>query len=174
MRATTITTTAILWLGGIASTALLIVNAGVTCKGVDKINVNFTPGVTFTKRSSQVFAGGKLGVCQSAEFPGITGGTLIFGGDAKGRCTGPLAGESSSAWVDIRWSDGTRSTASQMSFNVDLASWSFNGVLKGQFEGQTVRANGRATKAGFVIGDECLRREGLTDYPATLDSLVVG
>jgi hypothetical protein len=136
------------------------------------MNAKFTPGVTFNKVPIQVFATGNFGGCQSAEFPKITGGTFSFGADGPGVCTGPLAIGSGAA-VDISWNDGSYSTARKMSFYVELGSWSFNGVLKGRFEGQTVRASGRATKPGTDMGLEC-RRGGLIMYPATVDSLVVG
>ncbi|KAK3807661.1 MAG: hypothetical protein J3Q66DRAFT_444764 [Benniella sp.] len=174
MRATAMTTTAILWLSGIASIALLpIVNAAdVTCQG-GTFNANLFPKVTFTQHPSiQATAfGNNLGNCQSADLK-ITGGSFNFAGYGPGVCTGALS-RGSTAGVDVFWNDGTKSSASQMNYYLELGTWSFNGVLKGRFEGKTIRATGRCTKPGSDIGLECIKG-GFSQYPATMDSLVVG
>ncbi|KAF9347718.1 hypothetical protein BGX34_002938, partial [Mortierella sp. NVP85] len=147
MRTTAITTTAILWLSGIASIALLpIVNAGVTCQG-GNFTADFYPGVTFQKKNihgSTLL--NDLGVCQSADFPKITRGILDSGADGPGVCTGPLV--AGNGRFEIRWNDGSRSQGSH-SLTVELANWYFNGVVStGSFAGKTVRANGRGYKSG--------------------------
>ncbi|KAG0202115.1 hypothetical protein BGX31_003667 [Mortierella sp. GBA43] len=166
MRATAIATTAILWLSGIAS----IVNADVTCKG-GNIIANFNPGVSFQSTTIQAYASGNLGVCQSADFPKITSGTLYTPATGPGKCTGPLFAGGGS--FQINWNDQSSSTGSQMGLTVEIGQWWFNGAVSGgRFAGKTVRATGKATISFDTIGYQCVHG-GLKQYPGTIDSFVI-
>ncbi|KAK3807664.1 MAG: hypothetical protein J3Q66DRAFT_444766 [Benniella sp.] len=166
MRATAIATTAILWLGGIASTALLpIVNASVTCKGGD-VSAHFTPRVKLLTGSIQITAAGYLGVCRSEESPNIKGGFYHFSGSGTGACIGPFA--VGSGTLQITWSDGSTTTVPQINFRAEATSWSIEGVL----EGKSVRANGKPSTPASKMTTRCLT-SGLEDYASLIDSFVI-
>jgi hypothetical protein len=144
----------------------------VVCHG-GSFNVQFNPGVTFSKNTVRLSANGEMGICNSKKFPKITGGTVRAEASLTAACPGPVG--PGYAKVTISWNDGSKSVINQSSFRGDAQSFSFEGgsVDTGSFAGGTARANGRTTSNLIELGAGCALG-GLTSYAATIDEFAVG
>ncbi|MYS20978.1 hypothetical protein GA0115240_124234 [Streptomyces sp. DvalAA-14] len=144
----------------------------VTCHG-GSLDVQFNPGVTFSKNTVRLSANGELGNCSSRRHPKITGGTIRLEASLTAQCPGPYG--PGYAKATIYWNDGTRTVIDQTTFRGDAQSFSLEGgsIATGSYAGGTARANGRTTSSSIELGAACVSG-GLTSYSATIDQLAVG
>ncbi|MEU5885004.1 hypothetical protein [Spirillospora sp. NPDC047279] len=143
----------------------------ITCQGGNG-QVQFNPGVTFKKGTTQVQANGDLGTCTSASQPKITGGVWRFVGSGTGACPGPFA--VGTGKMQISWSDGTTSVLPGTSVRAEAFTWSLDGaVSQGSFTGQTSHLSGRSTTSATDMGAQCIT-SGLNTYSGTIESFAIG
>ena len=144
----------------------------VVCHG-GTLNVQFNPGITFSRNTVRLSASGEVGLCRSAKYPKITGGTIRIEAALTAACPGPVG--PGYAKVTIAWNDGSTSVIHQSTFRGDAQAYSLEGgrVATGPFAEGTARANGRTTTNLTELGAACVTG-GLTGYAATIDELAVG
>lgn len=144
----------------------------VVCNG-GSLNVQFNPGVTFSKNTVRLSANGEMGLCSSTAHPKITGGTIHFEARLTARCPGPYG--PGYAKATINWNDGSRTVIDHTTFRGEAASFSLEGgsIADGTFAGGTARAQGRTTSPESELGAACVTG-GLTSYTATIDEFAVG
>ncbi|MFC8076844.1 hypothetical protein ACFUN8_15080 [Streptomyces sp. NPDC057307] len=144
----------------------------IVCNG-GSLNVQYDPGITFSKNTVRLAAIGEMGICRSESHPEITGGTVRVESALTGACPGPVG--PGYAKVTINWNDGSRSVIDQSTFRGDAQSFSLEGgsIATGSFAGGTARANGRTTSNLIELGAGCVLG-GVTSYAATIDQFAVG
>ncbi|MCX5206115.1 hypothetical protein OG897_32485 [Streptomyces sp. NBC_00237] len=143
----------------------------IICHGGD-LRAAFSPGVGFTKRTTQVSADGYLGVCNSPKHPKIATGTFRFSGSGTGACPGPFV--VGYGKLTITWSNGTTSVLPQMAIRADAHTVSLDGgaVSEGPFRDETGRLHGRVTTSTIDMGQQCLS-SGLTGVAASVDTMAL-
>lgn len=144
----------------------------ISCNG-GSLNVQYDPGITFSKSTVRLTANGEMGICNSQNHPKITGGTVRVESALTGACPGPVG--PGYAKVTINWNDGSRTVIDQSTFRGDAQSFSLEGgsIADGSFAGGTARANGRTTSNLIELGAGCVLG-GVTSYAATIDQFAVG
>ncbi|MEU0784639.1 hypothetical protein ABZ341_24070 [Streptomyces sp. NPDC006173] len=144
----------------------------IACHG-GTLNLRFDPGISFSRKTSRLLASGEVGLCNSAKYPAITGGTIRIEAVLTGACPGPVG--PGYAKVTINWNNGSTSVIQQSTFRGDASSYSLEGghVAAGPFAEGTTRANGRTTTNLVEIGTSCASG-GLTNYTATIDAIALG
>ncbi|WP_330461636.1 hypothetical protein OIB37_35095 [Streptomyces sp. NBC_00820] len=155
-----------------ASAADLADIGDITCHG-GALNVQFNPGITFSKNTVRLSANGDMGICSSSTHTGITGGTVQIEASLTAQCPGPYG--PGYAKATINWNDGTRTVIDQTTFRGDASSFSLEGgsIATGSFAGGTARAHGRTTSNLIELGAGCVLG-GVTNYTAMIDQFAVG
>ncbi|MFI0964642.1 hypothetical protein ACH4S8_25080 [Streptomyces sp. NPDC021080] len=144
----------------------------VVCSG-GSLNVQYNPGITFSKNTVRLTANGEMGTCTSSNHPKITGGTVRIESALTAACPGPIG--PGYAKVTINWNDGSRTVIDQSSLRGSTQSFSLEGgsVANGTFAGGTARAHVRTTSDQVELGAACAT-SGLTSYAAAIDDFAVG
>ncbi|WP_066363089.1 hypothetical protein [Herbidospora mongoliensis] len=144
----------------------------VVCNG-GVLNLQFNPGLTFSRKTVRLSGSGELGICSSKKYPKITGGTIRVESSLTAVCPGPIG--PGYAKVSINWNDGSKTTIDQSTFRGDASSFSLEGggIAAGAFAGGTARANGRTTSNLIEIGAGCVL-SGVTSVATTIDQFAAG
>jgi hypothetical protein len=139
----------------------------MTCRG-GKLTWTADPAITFNRLTISFTAHANLGLCISARYPQITGGTMDLRGAAKGGCPDGVGNGYGTA--TFTWNDGSTSTA-QGAFtgNAGTLQVPVGRVTQGLFTGDTNTWTATTSKLDWYM---CLTPWGIASAEAVVDTLV--